>query len=778
MAIFLDGRDALDEAARAPLEALPTGFAENFAAALDLRRSELQSMSEANALYGRFEARAETYHRLTGRRLPNPLNARPGDRPQISAYVTGELEEARAAHPEIAGDLPTDEEIWRDVIASARTVRERQERIAARQTFLGGVGEVLGDVSGAVTDPPVLATLPFGAAWSAGILRTALVEAGLGAASEAIVQPGVYAFQQKLGNAYGLADVAGNIALAGAGAGAVGAGIKIAANLARPTAKALLAAYERTFGEGGAPRAATPDEQDAAAVLRRDVEMREQSPFSREQADAVAEHVERYSRALEAVRRGELPDLPPPRSPAAPSKPTAPAAEGAIAPEPSPAASATPPARTMPEGVVALDPDDIAVDARTFQFKAGGDEAGVTERLQGVETFDPRLAGMALVYEAQDGRLFIVDGHQRLALARRAKAAGQPDVRINALVLREEDGISPAQARVIAAMKNIAEGTGSAVDAAKVLRETGGLGIPLPPRSALVRDARGLARLSDEAFGLVVNEVVPPQQAAIVGRLTPDPEQQLAVLKVLAKVRPENAAQAEAVARDVLAAGLVRGTQASLFGDETIAESLFAERAKVLDLAARIARQERSTFLTLVEREEAIAEAGNVLARAANLERIEESGRMLESLSRLATRKGPISDALTEAARGLREGRTVRQAARQFLDAVREAEARAADAAADNGMPGLFAPAPPSAEARIAGEQTARIAGTPEIDDALSAEVERILARGEVAVPVGQRLTDDGALEVVTRPARELLAELDDEARAIDEFAACGGIGR
>ena len=55
---------------------------------------------------------------------------------------------------------------------------------------------------------------------------------------------------------------------------------------------------------------------------------------------------------------------------------------------------------------------------------------------------------------------------------------------------------------------------------------------------------------------------------------------------------------------------------------------------------------------------------------------------------------------------------------------------------------------------------------------------ERILARGEVAVPVGQRLTDDGALEVVTRPARELLAELDDEARAIDEFAACGGIGR
>ena len=54
---------------------------------------------------------------------------------------------------------------------------------------------------------------------------------------------------------------------------------------------------------------------------------------------------------------------------------------------------------------MALDPDDIAVDARTFQFKAGGDEAGVTERLQGVETFDPRLAGMALVYEAQDGRL-------------------------------------------------------------------------------------------------------------------------------------------------------------------------------------------------------------------------------------------------------------------------------------------------------------------------------------------------------------------------------------
>ena len=137
-------------------------------------------------------------------------------------------------------------------------------------------------------------------------------------------------------------------------------------------------------------------------------------------------------------------------------------------------------------GLESLDPTQIGVDADRFQFKAGGDEAGVTERLEGVQKWDPRLAGTVLVFRAADRKDWIADGHQRLALAKRLIAAGQEGVRLNAFVLDAKDGHTDADVRAIAAAKNIAEGTGTSVDAAKVIKHAAsGIKLPpLPPRSA------------------------------------------------------------------------------------------------------------------------------------------------------------------------------------------------------------------------------------------------------------------------------------------------------
>ena len=70
-----------------------------------------------------------------------------------------------------------------------------------------------------------------------------------------------------------------------------------------------------------------------------------------------------------------------------------------------------------------FDPDEIEVDAELFQFKEGGDEFGVTDRLQGITKWMPDQAGTVVVYEYADGRRFIADGHQRLGLAKRIKAS-------------------------------------------------------------------------------------------------------------------------------------------------------------------------------------------------------------------------------------------------------------------------------------------------------------------------------------------------------------------
>ena len=340
-------------------------------------------------------------------------------------------------------------------------------------------------------------------------------------------------------------------------------------------------------------------------------------------------------------------------------------------------------------GLEALDPADIGVDATRFQFKAGGDASGVTERLQGVTTWDPRLAGTALVFRDADGKNWVADGHQRVALAKRLAAEGQDGIRVNSFVLDAKDGVTDSQARVIVGMKNIAEGTGTAIDAAKVIREAKDTGADLPPlspRSALVRDGQALARLGPDAFGMAVNEVVPTQQAAIVGRLVTDPLQQTEAMRVLAKAEPENLRQAEMIVREIMATGTEEMTrQGGLFGDEHFAASIVLERAKIADEAMRQLKKDKATFSTLVAEAERIEGAGaNALDRDANEGRLSTDEQAADLFTSLATHAGPVSDALSGIARRFKSGSISAAAAgREFLGALREAVQGRVDDGAD-----------------------------------------------------------------------------------------------
>jgi hypothetical protein len=362
--------------------------------------------------------------------------------------------------------------------------------------------------------------------------------------------------------------------------------------------------------------------------------------------------------------------------------------------------------------IKSLDPTQIGVDAKRFQFKGGANAEGVTERLQDIGQWDPRPAGTALVYRDADGKNWIADGHQRLALAKRLIAGGQQGVRLNAFVLDAADGISDARARAIAAAKNIAEGTGSAVDAAKIIREAKDSGItlpPLPPRSALVRDGDALAHLSPDAFGIIVNEVVPPNQGAIVGRLVNDPAEQVEALRLLAEMKPENARQTKMIVRDMLASGTERATQGTLFGEESFANSIVRERAKIADDALKQLRRDKTTFKTLVDEAERIEGHGNVLERGANEERLSADEKAADLLTGLAFRAGPVSDALSEIARDLRDGRIkAADAGRRFLGVVRGAIESGVDTGANAGR----------VEPGAAGERQEVAAGPPAPRDA------------------------------------------------------------
>jgi hypothetical protein len=368
----------------------------------------------------------------------------------------------------------------------------------------------------------------------------------------------------------------------------------------------------------------------------------------------------------------------------APPSPVDEAASQAV--EPTPAQAEVPVTAESPllEGEVLppvlpyamFDPRDLTLAPDTFQYKAS-DERGVTGALRGATRWESALANPITVWQANDGTNYVVNGHQRTDLALRAQAAGQPDVQMPAQVFREADGYTPEYMRALGAYQNISEGSGTAIDAAKVLRSVGQIPesrrLPdLPPGGELVRQGTALAKLSPEAFGMVTNEIVPAAYAAHVGDLISDPTEQLGALQVLARAEPANSAQARIMVQDAVNSGFARGVQGGLFGEEAFAHSLIPERARVLDQALRSLRKAGGIYRAAVEGEEPLTSAGNTLNREGNIQARTENGRLLDILQRDATTRGPISDALSRAATDVASGKPVAGASSRFLSKARQ----------------------------------------------------------------------------------------------------------
>ncbi len=224
--------------------------------------------------------------------------------------------------------------------------------------------------------------------------------------------------------------------------------------------------------------------------------------------------------------------------------------------------------------------------------------------------------------------------------------------------------------------------------AAKVLRAPPpeGSTLPeLPPKSALVQQGQSLAKLSDDAFGAVVNGVVPAPYAAEVGRAISDPAQQMAAIQILHQAEPANAEQARLLVQDVKNSGFLDGTQEDMFGSQAFAQSLFPERAKVLGQALQTLRGNKKVFQSAVAGEDTLTAAGNTLDTEANQKGQTENERLIDTLQRSATSRGPISDALSAAARDVASGKQVRGASADFLAKARALVRSGAGAGLEHG---------------------------------------------------------------------------------------------
>jgi hypothetical protein len=133
--------------------------------------------------------------------------------------------------------------------------------------------------------------------------------------------------------------------------------------------------------------------------------------------------------------------------------------------------------------------------------------------------------------------------------------------------------------------------------------------------------------------------------------------------------------QAEAIVRQGIEAGAHVETQIGLFGAEDVATNLYLDRAKVLDRALRQLKRDRTIFSTIVKESDILQSVGNVLAADMNVKRATADAQAVQVLQTLASRKGPISDALGAAAKRARDDGNTAGAVREFVAAIRrEAE--------------------------------------------------------------------------------------------------------
>jgi hypothetical protein len=243
-----------------------------------------------------------------------------------------------------------------------------------------------------------------------------------------------------------------------------------------------------------------------------------------------------------------------------------------------------------------------------MQYKSGGDENGVTGKLKDVTAWDPIMSSEILVWEGNDGRRVVVDGHQRVGLARGSLERGQ-DIDLPALVVGKPTGLPPLRRAFLALCGTSisapapgrqcprAEGRAEAAEMLKGAENR--------------REIEGLSRLSYEAFGAAINDVIDPRIAAEIGKHAPDPQRTWRWSGCWRRSASTIPPKRRRSSGRLWPMGSVTAQrkQLGMFGERAAAVALCADCAYI-GAAAKKLREEKRTFKVLSEKAGKIEAAG------------------------------------------------------------------------------------------------------------------------------------------------------------------------
>lgn len=390
----------------------------------------------------------------------------------------------------------------------------------------------------------------------------------------------------------------------------------------------------------------------------------------------------------------------------------------------------------IPVTELVLAPEEMQYKTGTDP-KTGRDPEGQLTKLKSRDEWSEISAGTILVYERANGERVVVDGHQRTNAAKRLSEGGKP-IELNSFVVRESDGISAAQARALGAILNTRAGTGKAIDVAKVIRDLGWTAEQveqLGARSAFAKQATGLSQLSNPVFAQVVNEQLPANLAAEIGRFIPraDEARQLAAAQMIQRTA-RSVEMAESIARGAATEDVFAGRQTDLFGGSDVKTMLELRTEITSDIRPQLKRlatamkslarnaetaRERKVGEIDAQQARALAEDQNALISAIEMQAGKRGTTINELLNRHAEELGKLPDERKRIAESaLRELELLAQQGRLFDDSG----AGPSQPAQQQSGPSLFSD--PTYDYRR-GQQRARFPETREPVEPLTPEVEK-----------------------------------------------------
>ena len=324
----------------------------------------------------------------------------------------------------------------------------------------------------------------------------------------------------------------------------------------------------------------------------------------------------------------------------------------------------------------------INLNPTLWQHKLGSDVRGGGLALMGVREksqWKPQSTGLISLYRYPDGRVELMDGHQRLS------AGDRVGIENHKVQIFDGNIWSIEQARTEAALINLRAGTGTPVDSAKAMRDFAITPEELKAQGADMtkehaRVALGLATLTDRIFTDVANGKFPIEKGAVIGReLVDRPEAQDAIYAIALKRQEAGTPIPEAKLQEMIRFGkyaeVVPTQQGSLPGfKEVINKALVEENVDLMTFAKDQLRRERTIFSAAVRNEARLSEAGNRLDPETNRMISAEAGEGIHILEQAAWMPGTETNRLfNEYAAKLNEGKNKPAIRKAFYEQIPKA---------------------------------------------------------------------------------------------------------